>query len=152
MAREDLRLTYSSNAGVTYSIYFDNFLDSQIPRSTLGQGSIQYGVLGTTYSQGPAALQPNIWTIDAIAQNRVTSRALKNSAQYNEVRLIKEMYLAWDTDRANGLAAKCQVQDQVLGFGTTYTAEAWFTDPPTYTIIGDYSSKLIQVVFGLAEV
>lgn len=152
MAQDNLRLIYSSNAGVTYSIYFDHFLDEEIPKTTLGQSEINYAVLGAKYATGPAVTQPNIWTINSALKNYVTNRAFKNSTQYNEVRLLKELYSAWDVDRANGLAAKCVIEDDILGFGTTYQAEAWFTEPPTYTLIGGYSSGLIQVVFGLSEV
>lgn len=152
MSADNIRLTYSSNAGVAYSIYFDRFLDEEIPRTTLGQAEVNYAVLGAKYATGPAVTQPNIWTINSALRNQVTNRAYKDLAQYNEVQLIKELYAAWDTDRANGLAAKCTIEDQILGFGITYSAETWFTEPPTYTLIGGYGSGLIQVVFGLTEV
>lgn len=145
-------LSYTSSPGDVYQIEFDRFVDEEIPRQTIGQTNIEFAVLGTAYGQGPSVRQPNIWTINTLASNRVTSKALKNAANYNEVQLIKELYAAWDLDRANGLAARCVITDSVLMFGGTYTADTWFSEPPVYSVIGSFGSGLINVVFGLIEV
>lgn len=152
MAKDNIKLIYSSNAGNVYSISFEYFVDENIPRATLNQTQVNFAVLGSPYTVGPASRQPNVWTIDALIENKPTSKALKNTTPYNEIRLLKELYAAWDLDRSNGLPAKCTVEDKILEFGAIYSAEAWFTEPPTYTIVGSYSSKYVQVVFGLTEV
>jgi len=152
MAIGTFRLQYTSNASNLYQIDFRHFLDEEIPRKTLGQTNINFSVLGVPYGVGPAVTQPSIWTLNCALENKVTSFALKNSASYNEVRLLKELYLAWDTDRANGLAAKCVLTDGLLSFGSSYVADVWFSEPPVYSLMSSYASKYINVVMGLTEV
>jgi len=152
MALETFRLQYTSNSSDVYRIDFRHFLDEQIPRQTLGQTNINFSVLGVPYGTGPAVSQPSIWTVNCALENKVTTHALKNSVSYNEVRLLKEMYSAWDNDRANGLAAKCVLTDGLMSFGSSYVADVWFSEPPVYSLMASYANNYINVVLGLTEV
>jgi hypothetical protein len=149
---ETITLAYTSNAGVSYQIEFDRFSDDEIPRRIIGQTNIEFAALGTAYATGPTVKQPKIWSINALVNNAVTSKALKNSTNYNEARLITELYDAWDTDRANGLAARCVISDNIFTFGSTYAADGWFTEPPSFSVVGNYGSNIINVILGLTEV
>jgi hypothetical protein len=152
MAAEIITLQYTSGSSVAYSLVLSSFLDEEIPRKIVGEAAIERTILGMTYSTGPSVKHRNIWTLNALLKNEVTSTATKGGTTYNEVGLLREMYDAWDTDRANGLAAKCVLTDGLLSFGSSYVADVWFSEPPVYSLMSSYASKYISVVMGLTEV
>jgi len=147
-----VQLDYTSNAGDTYYIKFYNFLDEEVPRRLIGEAELERSILGMNYSSGPSVKHKNLWVINASVQNKVTANAQKNGANFNEVQLLKQIYDAWDTDRANGLRARITVTDTVLGGGTSYSSFGWFTEPPAYSVVGSYGSGEINAVFSLTEV
>lgn len=152
MAAETITLEYTNSTSVVYSIQLCNFLDEEIPRRVVGEAALERTILGMNYSTGPSVKHKSIWTINALLENRVTGFATKGGASYNDVALLREMYDAWDTDRANGLTAQISITDEVLQLSSAYTANGWFTEPPVLSVVGDYGSKLINVSFSITEI
>lgn len=152
MAADIIRLTYTSSTNDIYVLDIDRFLDEEIPRRIIGEAELERTILGMSYSRGPSVKHRNLWVINTMVENRVTAKATLNSVNYNEVILLKQMYDAWDTDRANGLVALVNIVDNVLEPSSPYMASGWFTEPPALSVVGSYGSKAINAVFSLTEV
>ena len=152
MASELLRIGYTSNAGDVYAIDLTRFGDEELPRQYVDSASVEFSTLGNAYGVGPIGSQKVIWTVQTYLYDFATTNAQKNGAAYSEVRVIDEMFKAWDLDRGNGLAARIVIEDEILTFGSTINANAWFTSTPTYQIAGSYGNNLLSVIFGLTEV
>jgi hypothetical protein len=149
---DTIELEYTSNAGDVYYLELIQFLDDEFPRRIIGEAALERSILGMNYSSGPSVKHKNIWVINTLVRNEVTTRATKNGTDFNELQLLKQLYDAWDTDRANALQAKIEVNDNVLGGGVTYSSYGWFTEPPVYSLAGNYGSGYINAVFSLTEV
>lgn len=149
---DNLRIGYTSSAGVVYALDIYEFENETLPRQYIDNAAVDFTQLGSTFSTGPVGTQAKIWTVNTYLRNEITNNAQKNATPYNELRVLREMFDAWDLDRGNGLAARCALEDNLLNFGTTYTANVWFTSAPAIALAGSYGSKVASVVFGLTEV
>lgn len=152
MAADSITIGFTSASGDIYSLILSDFLDEEIPRRILGEAELERSVLGMNYSAGPSVKHRNLWVINVALKNKVTANATKNAVNYNEVTLLKEMYDAWDTDRANGLVSRVSISDEILEPVAPLTTNGWFTEPPTFAVIGNYGSNLLNAVFSLTEV
>lgn len=152
MANEKFRLGYTSSGNDVYALDVVRFADTTLPRQSLDNVSVEFATLGAGYGIGPIGSLPKIWTIDTVLYRQATSFAQKNGVSYDEVKLINELFAAWDADRGNGLAARLTISDELLSFGSAYSAQAWFTTAPAYSLVDSYGNNLIAVTFGLTEV
>jgi hypothetical protein len=123
-----------SGGSPVYSFTFDNFGDNSLPRAYQSTASFSQSANGTSILGGPAYRQKYLWVISSL----ITTV---------EAAQIDEMFQAWDTDRASGLAAAVGVTDTT--FGTTVNASAIISTPPTYSRMGPVFT---MVTFGLTEV
>ena len=57
-----ITIAYGSN-----SVAFTDFLNEDLPSSTLGQASLNFSQIGLGYSTGPARRQRLIWAIATLA-------------------------------------------------------------------------------------
>ena len=131
MATGDLTVTYS-----TYTVTLNQFSDDSLPRSILGQASLEFSALGKGVASGPAATQKKIWSVAAYAT-------------YAQCQNMLNLFYAWDAVRALGTnTAQVSISDQT--FGSTITGFG-FTTPPEITKVGT-SDEYYLLSFGLTEV
>lgn len=132
MAAGDLTVTYD-----TTSVVFNQFSGEDLPRAYLGQATLEFSAVGAGYSAGPSVKQKRIWSVAAYAT-------------YQQCLDIFTIFEGWDTQRATGVnTAEVAVQDEL--FGSTITANAFFTDPPVVSKLGSGNDTLYLVTFALTE-
>jgi|TARA_R100000482_G_scaffold44225_1_gene15475 hypothetical protein len=132
MAVGDLTVAYSS-----YTVTLNQFSDDSLPRSVLGQASLEFSALGAGIADGPVKTQKKIWSVAAYAT-------------YTQCQNMLNLFYAWDAVRAQGKnSAQVSISDQT--FGSTITASGFFTTPPEITRVGA-SSEYYLLSFGLTEV
>lgn len=132
MALGDLTVVYS-----TYTVTLNEFSDESLPRSIVGQASLEFSALGAGIAQGPPKAQKKIWSVAAYAT-------------YAQCQNMLDLFYAWDAVRALGTnSAVVSISDET--FGTTITASAFFTTPPEITRVGT-SNEYYLLSFGLTEV
>jgi len=123
-----------SGGGSVYSFQINNFIDNVLPRSYVGAYGFSLSTSGSNVMSGPAFNDKYQWTI-------VTMMTRAQAEEFDE------MYRAWDTDRAAGLAAAVGVSDET--FGPTVNTSAIFITPPSYNRL---SARDFLVSFGMQEV
>lgn len=132
MAAGDLTVVYS-----TYTVTINQFSDESLPRSILGQASLEFSALGAGIAQGPPKTQKKIWSVAAYAT-------------YTQCQSMLDLFYAWDAVRAQGTnSAVVSISDET--FGSTITASGFFTTPPEITRVGT-SDEYYLLSFGLTEV
>ena len=132
MAAGDLTVVYS-----TYTVTINQFSDESLPRSILGQASLEFSALGAGIAQGPPKAQKKIWSVAAYAT-------------YTQCQSMLDLFYAWDAVRAQGTnSAVVSISDET--FGSTITASGFFTTPPEITRVGT-SDEYYLLSFGLTEV
>jgi hypothetical protein len=132
MALGDLTVAYS-----TYTVILNEFSDESLPRSIVGQASLEFSALGAGIAQGPPKAQKKIWSVAAYAT-------------YTQCQNMLDLFYAWDAVRALGTnSAVVTISDET--FGTTVTASGFFTTPPEITRVGT-SNEYYLLSFGLTEV
>lgn len=132
MALGDLTVVYS-----TYTVTLNEFSDESLPRSIVGQASLEFSALGAGIAQGPPKAQKKIWSVAAYAT-------------YAQCQNMLDLFYAWDAARALGTnSAVVSISDET--FGTTITAFGFFTTPPEITRVGT-SNEYYLLSFGLTEV
>lgn len=132
MAAGDLTVSYS-----TYTVVLNLFSDDSLPRSILGQASLEFSALGAGIAEGPPVAQKKIWSVAAYAT-------------YTQCQNMLDLFYAWDAVRALGTnSAQVSISDET--FGSTITATAFFTTPPEITRVGT-SDEYYLLSFGLTEV
>lgn len=129
-----IAVSFTSSESDVYNFVFDKFVDDTLPRSYAETVNFSFSVNGTAILTGPARSQRHIWAISSPIP-------VATAAEFDE------MYKAWDTDRASGLAVAIGVTDET--FGDTLTTSAVFSTAPTYS---KYGPVYMLVSFGLTEV
>lgn len=133
MALGDFSITFGA-----YTATFDKFSGEQLPRSVLGQASLEFSQLGAGYATGPAKKQRKIWTVAAYASEQTCLTTLT-------------LFDAWDTQRALGKnTAEVAVYDEL--FGSAVSANAFFSTAPAISLIGPGNNITYLISFGLTEV
>lgn len=128
-------LSYTPDAGSpVYNIVIDNFTSQEIPRIYQANADFTNSANGTTILNGPAFREKYLWAIDAIVSK-------------TEAIDINNMFISWDTDRANGLAVAIGLTDD--NFGATVNTSVIITTPPSFTY---YSGSLMAISMGLTEI
>lgn len=118
----------------TYSVTFDKFLDENVPRTYLEEGTLDYSLAGTTILGGPSRVSKRIWAISGIL----------STADAQE---LDAMYLAWLTAKSSGAAAVVALTDDIFT-PTNISANALFSTAPTYTV---FAPTLWIASLGLTE-
>ena len=132
MALGDLTISYS-----THSVTLDLFSGDALPRSIVGQASLEFSALGAGIAQGPPKLQRRIWSVAAYAT-------------YTQCTTLIDLFNAWDAQRALGANdAEVSVTDQT--FGATVNASGFFSTPPEISRAGT-SEEYYLLSFGITEV
>jgi hypothetical protein len=126
-------LAYTSQGGATYNVVFQQFTDTDLPRSYDGSVAYARSTTGTNTLQGPASRQKNIWAISAHL----------SKAKAKE---LDDMFKAWDGDRATGKAVGCGLTDETLFDPLTTTVI--ISTPPSFTYL---SPTRYLVAIGLTE-
>lgn len=127
MAAGDFSVNYS-----TTTVTLNQFSGDDLPRAYLGQATLDFSAIGAGFSTGPSVRQKKIWSIAAYAT-------------YQQCLDTLSLFDAWDAVRAQGVNnAEVNVTDEL--FGTTQTATAFFTEPPTITNIGNGIVYLLTFV------
>ncbi len=127
-------LAYTSQAGQTYNIVFDQFSGAEIARVYDAGAQFQRGSNGTQLLTGRAGRQKMIWGLSGLLQ---TAEAVT----------LDEMFQAWDLDRAAGHAVAVGITDET--FGATINAAAVISTPPSFSRSGPH---LTSASIGLTEV
>lgn len=128
-------ISYTPSGSTTvYSFSFSQFVDAALPRSYVGSTVFSFSGTGAAIVSGSTSVQKRIW-------------AISSPIPTNEAESFDEMYRAWDTDRANGIAAAVGIVDQT--FGATVSSSAVFSTAPTYSQFGH---AYMVVSFGLTEI
>jgi len=122
----------------TYEIEFENFTDTNFPRSYMAQASLEFSQLGTAYASGPARKQRKMWSISSII----------NRSQISD---LSSLYEAWDTKRAEGSnLATVKLTDYLLSeSGSVH--QVFITEPPSLTKLGAGNNNDFVVVLVLVE-
>lgn len=132
MALGDFTITYGST-----TVTFDEFSGEELPRSILGQASLEFSQVGAGYATGPAKRQRRIWTIAAYASHQQCVDTLA-------------IFDAWDAVRATGAnTAEVDIQDEL--FGSTVLAKGFFSTPPSISLLGAGNQSTYLLTFGLTE-
>lgn len=132
MAVGDLTVAYSS-----YTVIINQFSNDSLPRSILGQASLDFSLSGAGIAEGPPVAQKKIWSVAAYAT-------------YTQCQNMLDLFYAWDAVRALGTnSAQVSITDET--FGSTITASGFFTTPPEITKVGT-SDQYYLLSFGLTEV
>lgn len=132
MAVGDFSVTYDGT-----SVTFNQFSGEELPRTYLGQASLEFSAQGAGYSNGPARRQRKVWSVAAYATRQ-------------QCEDMFALFEAWDQERSTGLnTAEVDVQDEL--FGATVTAKGFFTTPPTVSKLGSGNDTLFLLSFGLTE-
>lgn len=132
MSAATLTIAYGSN-----SVSFDQFGDDNLPRSILQQANLEFSPLGTAYSTGVAKKQKRIWAVSAFG----------TVSQWNTLMTIFD---AWDEERVTGSnIAEVTVTDNLLG--SSITATAFFTTPPSISKVAPGNNQIFIISFGLTE-
>lgn len=127
-------IAYTSNAGTTYNVTFDEFRGAEFARTYDGSVEFQRTATGTTSIAGLGRRQKYIWAINAHL----------TEAKAEEV---DNMFKAWDNDRAQGRNVACGITDQTLF--NSITSTAIFSTPPSFTYI---APNRIAVALGMTEI
>jgi hypothetical protein len=128
-----LSLAYESSEGEEHAVGVSQFSGGDLPRSYLQQAKLDFTSQGGAILGGPVRRQRMLWAATAY----VTA---------DEAHDLDALYLAWDADRAAGLAAVVAITDNTGPVGTI-TASAIFTTAPKFSRSG--SAWLAS--FGLTE-
>jgi len=132
MALGDLTISYSNN-----SVTLNLFSGDTLPRSIVGQASLEFSALGAGIAQGPPKLQRRIWSVAAYAT-------------YTQCTDLIDLFNAWDAQRALGKNnAEVSIADQT--FGATVNASGFFSTPPEISRAGT-SEEYYLLSFGITEV
>lgn len=127
MAVGDFSVNYSST-----TVTLNQFSGDDLPRAYLGQATLEFSAIGAGFSTGPSVRQKKIWSIAAYATYQQCLDALA-------------VFDAWDAVRAQGVNnAEVNVTDEL--FGSTLTATAFFTEPPSITSLGNGVVYLLTFV------
>lgn len=118
----------------TYSVTFDKFLDENVPRTYLEEGTLDYSLSGTTILGGPSRVSKRIWAISGILSTE-------------DAQALDAMYLAWLTAKSTGAAALVSLTDDIFT-PTSISANALFSTAPTYT---SFAPTLWIASLGLTE-
>jgi len=127
-------VSYTPVGGGSFNIVFDQFLGADLPRTYQQGASFSKSANGASIIQGSAYRQKYIWAISAVVTTAVAIQ-------------VRQMFEAWDTDRAAGYGAAIGIADTT--FGATVSTSAVISTPPTFNRI---SPTHFQVSFGLTEV
>lgn len=124
-----IAITYS-----TYSVTFDKFLDENLPRTYLEEGTLDYSLAGTTIIGGPSRVSKRIWAISGVLST-------------TDAQNLDAMYLSWLTAKSSGAAAVVALTDDTFT-PTTINANTLFSTAPTYT---SFAPALWIASLGLTE-
>lgn len=128
-------LSYTPDSGSpVYNILFKEFTSRDLPRSYLNNAAFSNSANGTVVLAGPAFRQKYAWAIDC---HLTKADAIE----------LRDLFEAWDADRANGLPVACGLTDET--FGATINTSVLITTPPTFSY---YSQSLVITNIGLTEV
>lgn len=135
MTAKRIGISYTpSGGGTAFNVLIDNFGDNAYPRTYTNSATFDLSANGTNIMGGPAFRQKYQWVISSIVTNE-------------QAQDVDAMFQAWDSDRAQGLAAAVGITDQT--FGADVDTDAVFVSAPVFTRMG---VKLTMVSFGLQEV
>lgn len=128
-----IKVEYDGN-----DIEFENFTDTQFPRSYMAQASLEFSQLGTAYATGPARKQRKMWSISAIIKR-------------TEVTTLMSLYEAWDSKRAEGsnLATVTLTDYLLLPNGDSY--DVFITEPPAISKLGGGSNDHFVATMVMVE-
>lgn len=128
-----IKIQYNS-----YEVEFENFTNTDFPRSYMAQASLEFSQLGTAYANGPARKQRKMWSISSIIKR-------------SQVATLSSLYEAWDSKRAEGSnLATVTLTDYLLSpSGATY--QVFVTEPPSFTKMGPGNNTDFAVVMVMVE-
>ena len=127
-------LSYTDFDGETHSLEVALFSGDGLPRTVIQEAKLEFSAGGAAIASGPARRQRRVWAISAFLSG-------------SEANDLEELHVAWDLDRAKGLAAAVAITD-ATGFGDPVEASAWFSTAPSFSRAG----PLWLASFGLTEV
>ena len=116
-----LSISYTSG-GTSHTVNASRFSGGDLPRSYLQQAKLDFTAQGAAILGGPVRRQRMVWAASAF----LTAA---------EAAALDSLYLAWDADRAAGLAAVVSIADDT-GPGASITASALFTTAPGFSQAG----------------
>ena len=74
---DNLRIGYTSSAGVVYALDIYEFENETLPRQYIDNAAVDFTQLGSTFSTGPVGTQAKIWTVNTYLRNEITNNAQK---------------------------------------------------------------------------
>jgi len=128
-----IKIQYGTNI-----VGFENFTDTQFPRSYMAQANLEFSQLGTAYASGPARKQRKMWSISSIIKR-------------SEVSTLMSLYEAWDAKRAEGdNLATVKLTDYLLS-PTGVTHKVFITEPPAITKLGAGNNNFFVATMVMVE-
>lgn len=118
----------------TYSVTFDKFLDENLPRTYLEEGTLDYSLTGTTILGGPARVSKRIWALSGILST-------------TDAQSLDAMYRQWLINKSSGSSAIVSLTDDTFT-PTSISANVLFSTAPTYT---KFAPELWIASLGLTE-
>lgn len=122
----------------THQIEFENFTDTNFPRSYMAQANLEFSQLGTAYASGPARKQRKMWSISAFLGR-------------SDLAILNNLYEAWDAKRAEGAnLATVVLTDYLLSpTGTSYNV--FITEPPAFTKLASGNNNTFIATMVMVE-
>lgn len=126
-------IAYTSQAGTTYNVVFQEFTGSAFARSYDESVTYERSTTGTNTLTGPASRQKNIWAVSA-------------HLSHEKSKELDDLFKAWDLDRASGKAVGCGLTDRTLF--DEYSTSVIISTPPSFVYL---SPKRLLAAVGFTE-
>ncbi|MFZ9315831.1 MAG: hypothetical protein ACO24P_00705 [Candidatus Nanopelagicaceae bacterium] len=122
----------------SHIVEFENFTDTQLPRSYMAQANLEFSQLGTAYATGPARKQRKMWSISAIIER-------------DKIETLSNLYEAWDLKRSEGAnLATVKLTDYLLNPGGSMF-DVFITEPPNLTKLASGNNNYFIATMVMVE-